>query len=285
MELVCQDIFSGSKYRYTTITPKPQSFPNHRLMINRLQAETRSIATASSNYWNQSRRPLASLFFVLPLLLCYEAGTLWLGSAAVRNGADIWLKNFLAAAGISSILLLPLLTVAILLAWHHTTGQPWRVSSNVIYTMAAESALLAVVLLAIAHVQANALSITGVMPACELNVGQMDRDVFGQMVRYFGAGVYEELLFRLILVPLAIILVGLAFASRKIKLAGALLLTSLIFAAAHYIGPQGDTFEVASFSFRFLAGGFFAILFICRGFGIAAGTHALYDLMVGFPAS
>jgi len=254
-------------------------------MIDRLQAETRAITTASSNYWNQSRRPLASLFFVLPLLLCYEVGTLWLGSAAVRNGADIWLQEFLATAGINGFLLLPLLTVAILLAWHHTTRQPWRISANVIYTMAAESALLAVVLLAIAHVQTNVLSIAGIKTSCELAEDQLSQDVIGQMVRYFGAGVYEELLFRLILLPLAIVLVGLAFASRKIKITAALVLTSLIFSAAHYVGAQGDAFEFSSFSFRFLAGGFFAILFICRGFGIAAGTHALYDLLVGFPAS
>ena len=31
----------------------------------------------------------------------------------------------------------------------------------------------------------------------------------------------------------------------------------------------------------FLAGGFFAVLFVYRGFGIAAGTHALYDIFVG----
>ena len=80
-------------------------------MIDRLQAETKAITTASSNYWNQSRRPLASLFFVLPLLLCYEVGTLWLGSAAVRNGADIWLQEFLATAGINGFLLLPLLPI------------------------------------------------------------------------------------------------------------------------------------------------------------------------------
>jgi hypothetical protein len=59
------------------------------------------------------------------------------------------------------------------------------------------------------------------------------------------------------------------------------LLTSLLFSAAHYIGPLGDAFELYSFAFRALAGIFFATLFVVRGFGIAAGAHAAYDMLVG----
>jgi hypothetical protein len=43
----------------------------------------------------------------------------------------------------------------------------------------------------------------------------------------------------------------------------------------------GDSFELYSFTFRTMAGLFFALLFIVRGFGIAAGTHAAYDMLVG----
>jgi membrane protease YdiL (CAAX protease family) len=57
--------------------------------------------------------------------------------------------------------------------------------------------------------------------------------------------------------------------------------SSLLFSAAHYVGPLGDTFAIYSFTFRFLAGMFFASLFLVRGFGIAAGTHAVYDILVG----
>ena len=100
---------------------------------------------------------------------------------------------------------------------------------------------------------------------------------------FVGAGIYEELLFRLLLVPpvfLATSRLGLARAACVI---GAVVATSLLFAAAHYLGPQGETFEPASFLFRFTAGAVFAILFVFRGFGIAAGTHALYDIFVSFP--
>jgi membrane protease YdiL (CAAX protease family) len=57
--------------------------------------------------------------------------------------------------------------------------------------------------------------------------------------------------------------------------------TSLIFAAAHHLGAQGEPFQWYAFVFRATAGLFFATLFLFRGFGIAAGTHTAYDMLVG----
>ena len=42
----------------------------------------------------------------------------------------------------------------------------------------------------------------------------------------------------------------------------------------------GDAFDLTSFLFRFSAGVFFGALFLARGFGVAAGTHAFYDILV-----
>ncbi len=69
-------------------------------------------------------------------------------------------------------------------------------------------------------------------------------------------------------------------AQRGMRVGVAVLLTSVVFSAAHYLGPHGETFNSFSFAFRFLAGAFFAVLFVYRGFGVAAGTHALYDVFV-----
>ena len=54
----------------------------------------------------------------------------------------------------------------------------------------------------------------------------------------------------------------------------------MIFSAVHYIGVYGDPFTLASFSFRFLFGLILNGIFLWRGFGVAAWTHALYDVMV-----
>jgi hypothetical protein len=60
----------------------------------------------------------------------------------------------------------------------------------------------------------------------------------------------------------------------------AALLAALAFSAFHYIGPYGDPFTLSSFLFRALAGLAFSALFLLRGFGIAAWTHALYDVFL-----
>jgi membrane protease YdiL (CAAX protease family) len=100
------------------------------------------------------------------------------------------------------------------------------------------------------------------------------------MLSFVGAGVYEEMLFRLLLLPPVAVMARYLGARPALRVAGAVILTSLVFSAAHYVGPHGEPFEAFTFFFRFTAGAFFAILFVYRGFGIAAGTHALYDIFV-----
>ena len=58
----------------------------------------------------------------------------------------------------------------------------------------------------------------------------------------------------------------------------AAVLGALLFSFVHYIGAFGDPFALDSFAFRFLFGLALNVLFLLRGFGVAAWTHALYDV-------
>jgi hypothetical protein len=96
-----------------------------------------------------------------------------------------------------------------------------------------------------------------------------------------GAGIYEELLFRVLLVGL------LAWAGRGLlgwspRAAGimATVVGALVFSAFHYVGPYADAPELPSFTFRALAGLTFSAMYLLRGFGITAWTHALYDVFL-----
>jgi hypothetical protein len=60
----------------------------------------------------------------------------------------------------------------------------------------------------------------------------------------------------------------------------AAVLGATLFSAFHYIGPYGDPFTLPSFVFRLIAGLLFSAMYLLRGFGITAWTHALYDVMV-----
>jgi len=254
-------------------------------MMSVLESAAVPAVDTEDDYWQQSRQPFASLMFILPLLLVYEGGVIWLGPDAIRNGADVWMQQLLRLFGFGGYLLMPILTVAILVGWHYTTREKWRVSGSVLYGMAVECAVLAAVLVVIAHLHVQLLSITGHAPDCELQAGEAYRWFSISLVRYFGAGIYEELLFRLILLSLVIALIAVCGASRRTQLIGGIVATSLIFSAAHYVGPHGEPLQTYTFVFRGVAGAFFAALFVARGFGIAAGTHALYDIFVGMPST
>jgi membrane protease YdiL (CAAX protease family) len=98
---------------------------------------------------------------------------------------------------------------------------------------------------------------------------------------YVGAGIYEEVLFRLALLPPLTALLRQPASLRKWATPLAVAMTSLLFSAAHHAGPAGEPFDWFRFTYRTLAGGVFAALFVLRGFGITAASHALYDLLVG----
>lgn len=233
-------------------------------------------------YWRESARPLASLLFVIPMLLAYEASVLLLGKQATRNGADVWLRGWLDGIGFGQYFLLPALTCGLLLAWHHMRRDQWKIEWSVCYGMLVESALFGALLLLVANVQGSLFT---------ASVGTPAGAQVGRLLGFFGAGIYEELLFRLILLPPLITAFQWLGAARTVSVVAAVTTTSLLFAAAHYqididiLGlriatAHGESFQWFSFTFRCLAGVFFSILFVFRGFGIAAGSHALYDILV-----
>jgi len=55
---------------------------------------------------------------------------------------------------------------------------------------------------------------------------------------------------------------------------------AFLFSLAHYIGPLGESLELHSFLFRWVAGLLFTVLFYLRGFAITAYAHAIYDVWV-----
>ena len=228
-------------------------------------------SVSDDSYWSISRTPLTSLVFTLPLVAAYEGGVLMLGRGTARNGADVWLRTLLDQAGFGAYFLLPALTIIGLLAWHHVEHDRWRWSGGILAGMAVECGFWAVILVGIARLQDRFWPL-----AAGVAEGFLAR-----FVAFCGAGLYEEVLFRLLLMPALAWCCGRLGARPPAAAIQAIVGSSLLFSLAHYVGPLGDAFDPYSFTFRFLAGMFFAVLFSLRGFGIAAGSHAAYDMLVG----
>jgi hypothetical protein len=247
------------------------------------------MAASISDYWRVARAPRYSLTFALPLLVAYEVLAFSLSGAevsGVRNGADVLLKSlFLALGGRDGLIVFGALLVGggAWLVWRDY--RRWRsLDPRVFGLMAAESVAYA---FAFGMVTA---SLTGILLPGLSAVGRAPRLSLGsaggwsvptQLMISLGAGIYEELLFRVILVS------GLAWMARRVfgwntAASGvfAVGVGALIFSAFHYIGPYGDRLQLVSFSFRAVAGVLFSGLYLLRGFGITAWTHALYDVFL-----
>lgn len=234
----------------------------------------------SDEYWTQTRQPLLCLVFLLPLLIAYEVGVLMVGgdeANAVRNGADYWMRDGLRMIGLDYALLLPGMVLAGLFTWHLFGRYPWKLSIETLAGMFAESLLFAFLLVVVGQMtdyafrHAEAAAILSMPGRAEVL----------RAITFLGAGVYEEFMFRLCLLPVCYGLFRLLRLQPKWAAGLSILATSLVFSLAHYIGPSADNLVLFTFTFRAVAGAFFAALFVIRGFGITVGCHAAYDLLVG----
>ncbi len=250
-----------------------------------------------TSYWSQARRPWPTLLFLLPLIVTYELGVLWFGSdpAAVRNGADCWLRSWLLRMGLSDWLP-PAVLVGGLLAWQVVSREEWRCSLDTLAGMCGESLLFAL-LLVVAGQSLSLLFRGWGLEALAAGGGLGAVSAWERALSFLGAGLYEEVVFRLALLPVCFCLLRSLRAPRGAAVVLAVLSSSLLFAAAHDLAPHDPVslsgFGAAlrrvvdeparwyGFTFRLLAGTVFAVLLWLRGFGITVGCHAAYDLLAG----
>jgi hypothetical protein len=235
-----------------------------------------------SRYFTATRHPWACLLFLLPLLAAYEGGVWWLGgdqSDRLRNGADAWLRWVLELFGVGQVLAAPFVVLVVMLVWSW-----WRWLDRpedpvtTFFGMAFESCLFALILWQFSRNFAPIMDRLGVQLQITIPVQTAP---LSQILTFIGAGIYEEVLFRLIL------FVGLYTVLRVVQLPVLIALpfaaitAAIAFAAAHHIGPYGEPMRADYFIFRTVAGLYFTLVFITRGFGIAIGAHAGYDVLVG----
>jgi len=237
-----------------------------------------------ASYWQVSRAPRYSLLFALPLLLAYEtlAALQPVGPrGALRNGADVILETlFVALAGRWGPLVFMALVIGfgMRLVARDMRAHGGRLRGAVFAGMLLEGAALAVVFGALV----GGLTSHVVRPPAVIGASQMEMLGSGTRIMLsLGAGIYEELLFRVVLVTALAWLAEGVFGWRP-TIAGlwAVLVGATVFSAVHYVGPYGDRLTVYSFVFRMIAGVFFSALYVMRGFGITAWTHALYDVLL-----
>lgn len=277
---------------------------------------------ARDSYFERTSRPIYAVFFLLPFIVFYELGTIFINTDLLRHYwqgrvvAFVWLQKFLEYVGFGSKLAwvaTPLAVVVILIALQLASRKRWRFSVGDIWPMAVECILFAVPLIVLSSFLSSpagpkgdagqfansSIQIhIGVVPSCSsvandsLQEAAEDNGngpairLLADIVTGIGAGIYEELVFRLILICVLMVLfqnvLGL---NHKNSIILSVLVSAALFSAHHHIDffsgqlYQRAPFNWTEFGFRTIAGIYFAVLFAIRGFGITAGTHAFYDII------
>ena len=274
------------------------------------------------SYLERTSRPIYAIIFLLPFIIFYEVGTFSintdiLNQSKIRVAAFVWLQNLLESMGFGvkfAWVAPPLAVVVILIALQITSRKQWHFWARDILPMSLECILLAVPLIVLTLFMGSSAGPESnisrfdpyerqtqivSLPACSSVTGgnlsslsaEADETVHGQsllanIVTGIGAGIYEELVFRLILICLLMLIFqDVLRLTHKNSIVLSVLISAALFSAHHHIDllsgqpNANDPFNSIRFAFRTIAGIYFAVLFAIRGFGITAGTHAFYDII------
>lgn len=221
---------------------------------------------------------LTSLVLVLPLLVFYEIGVI---SSDRMNGADLVTSALLRLVGTQGFIgvQIGLIVIVLGIAAYLRKHQQLRLAQ--ILPVILESGVYALTMgTFIIFVMVDVLHIDPRLAAGTSPIASAS--IFQKLLMSVGAGVHEELVFRMLLFGgIFALLTKLKFANRRwIAMLIALGISSVLFSAAHHIGPLGDPLRIGVFTYRAIAGLFFGLIYHYRGFAIAVYSHSLYDIYV-----
>lgn len=233
---------------------------------------------ASGRSWRKAlahrQNALDSAIVAFPLFVIYQIGIL--GSES-KNGADLvthWLITLSQSDSGLYLLFFAVATIAYgVVLWFLSQTSNWNRRTALLTLI--ESSFYALSLGSLVNVIMRALS--NLLPG--LSIADSSTSLMDIIVIACGAGVHEELIFRVLGVGALSSLLGLRM-QRKSAIFWSVLLSSVAFSLAHHLGAMGEAFTLQAFVFRSLAGAVFATIYLSRGAGVAIWTHALYDIYV-----
>ncbi len=243
-------------------------------------AQSNNQAKLPDRYFQQSRYPLNSLVLVGPLLIVFHLGS---GGADINLLAPHLIGKFLAHFGATADILPPVLIVAALLIQQAMAKRPWKVQPFPIAGMVAESILWTIPLIAISQVTGRL--ILQYAPPAQAGANEV-YSASAKVSLAIGAGIYEEFLFRLAFISLALLLFVDVFGLKKrLVAATAIILGAIVFSLCHFSPAQlldPALLDWPKLIFLTMAGLLWGCIYTYRGFGIAVGSHILWDLYVAF---
>jgi hypothetical protein len=228
-----------------------------------------SLARARS-YLRKTRDPMANLLLVLPLVLVYGVGVVFLDPRAF-NGADVITERLFLVLGREGLAVFYALVAAAFAVALTRLERGGSFDSRIYGLIVAESFVYALLL---GQVTVRVLWHLGLGPSDPV----FSLPLGTRVLVSIGAGVNEELVFRLLMIGALLPVMTRLFGGNKTgALVTLVLASSFLFSVAHFLGEPPS---LDRFFFRFVAGILFAVIYRLRGFAVAVYTHAIYDIHV-----
>ena len=217
-------------------------------------------------YLDESQRPIVILAFLAPAIILYQIGSKTFSTEIV---AFAILRDMMAYLGVYGRSVPAVLLVLTLLGWHLVKRDRLQFRPGTLAKMLLESVLMSLPVFAIGVLTQHFVPL----------MARGNPHLGAKLALSLGAGLYEELVFRMYLCGLLWLILSKALAVPKFWATVLVaLISAVLFSAYHYWG--NESFTWGTFVFRMLAGVYFAGLYMARGMGVTSGTHAVYDVIV-----
>ena len=233
------------------------------------------------SYFLSSRNMIYNLVFISPMIIIYEAMILLyrynseMIPSYFRNGVDVMVRSFFDEFGASGNIIYFIAILSIFLfivANNYEVIKKGKINFNFLMYMLVESIFIASIF---------TLVIVSVSSMVIFELSEQHTTIFELFYLSVGAGIWEEILFRFIMMGSIIFVCNrIIDLSLPSSVFAAILMSSFLFAGFHYIGPYGEDFNAYTYLVRYLGGVVLGLIYFIRGIGIAVYTHIFYDLAV-----
>lgn len=268
------------------------------------------------SYLERTSRPIYALMYLLGFVVVYEFGVFLMSPDILTRPlneipglvvAFAWMHGSLTWFGLSNKFAwmgTPFIFVIVLVAMQFTNKSSFKVKPKDFFPMTLECFAWAIPLIVFGILLGRTSNSPPELHANFAKTGQQVSSLVSQtdtpqiqvesnnnllldIVAGIGAGIYEELIFRLILIWLLVVLFkDLLGFSEGVAVLYAILISSFLFSLHHHFYfldgkiVKSDQLVPIIFIFRMLAGSYLSVIFAFRGIGICAATHIYHNIIV-----
>jgi membrane protease YdiL (CAAX protease family) len=237
-------------------------------------------STNKNDYWRISRTPAIGFLFITPIWILYELLAYQLNDSLqgdLRTGVDLLITKLILIVKLPVILslLIPAGLIFVVVFSSRTSLRRMNPAPHYFVLMFLESLVYATVFgIVVGWMTSTILTLSAV---------QWHLPAVASIVTHLGAGIYEEILFRFLLITgIVYLMQKVVKTPRSLACSLAVLISSLVFALFHYLTLFQEPLIPETFVFRFIGGLVFSGLFLFRGIGITVYSHSFYNILLFF---